>query len=599
MARCRGGARILEVLLGVAVWASPASGATAEGILWCGGVTHQTANFRVEAQDSEDVFVLHTDSTFPAVGEVARIPVVGGVTAIDMAPLPDTLTPETTYYYALESGLQEDPPRYGSFTTMPAPNTPKSFSFAFASCAESGSEHEIFSEVARIQDEAEGTDHPHLFFLHMGDIFYEDIDEDNLQKFRDGYRKVWSSPSQSKLWRNKPLVYMWDDHDFGANDSDGTSDSTSAARNAYQMFVPHYPLPATPADAEAGRALDIPIYHGFTVGRVRFLVLDLRSESEDTQDSTNWDDASKATMLGAAQKEWLREELEAHASWGMIVMVSSKPWTGAEDKEKCCKWMNYPEERVEVAEMIKATGALNVVMTAGDSHMVAYDDGSNTDFAAGGGAGFPLLHSAPLHQVNSYKGGPYSNGCFARQVTVGEYMQWYMTLGRDSPSTHQFSVMEVTDTGGALADGPISFKACVCCSLSSAACPLWFFRHVTTRRHVASRRAVRCCAVSLAFASAHAAASARLLLTRVYHSACAACCFDCPLRVDDDVMRHSPSLLLSFSPSLLSPLSSSLFSLSFSPLLSSSLFSLLLSFSPLLSPSLLSSHAMQYWVRVR
>jgi len=195
------------------------------------------------------------------------------------------------------------------------------------------------------------------------------------------------------------------------------------------------------------------------VGRVRFLVLDLRSESEDTQDSTNWDDASKATMLGAAQKEWLREELEAHASWGMIVLVSSKPWTGAEDKEKCCKWMNYPEERVEVAEMIKATGALNVVMTAGDSHMVAYDDGSNTDFAAGGGAGFPLLHSAPLHQVNSYKGGPYSNGCFARQVTVGEYMQWYMTLGRDSPSTHQFSVMEVTDTGGALADGPISFKA--------------------------------------------------------------------------------------------------------------------------------------------
>ena len=77
----------MGVLLGVAVWASPASGATAEGILWCGGVTHQTANFRVEAQDSEDVFVLHTDSTFPLVGAVARIPVVGGVTAIDMAPL--------------------------------------------------------------------------------------------------------------------------------------------------------------------------------------------------------------------------------------------------------------------------------------------------------------------------------------------------------------------------------------------------------------------------------------------------------------------------------------------------------------------------------
>ena len=58
--------------------------------------------------------------------------------------------------------------------------------------------------------------------------------------------------------------------------------------------------------------------------------------------------------------------------------------------------------------------------------MVAYDDGSNTDYAEGGGAGIPLMHSAPLHQVGSYKGGPYSEGCYAREVTTGEYMSWYV-----------------------------------------------------------------------------------------------------------------------------------------------------------------------------
>ena len=377
----RGGSALL---LGcAAAWAAGGADAQgSEGILWCGGVTHEMANFRVESPLEADVFVLHSDSAFGATpAPVVRIPVLGGVTAIDMAPLPDTLAADTTYYYALESGLEEDPPRYGSFTTMPVPNTPKSFSFAFASCAESGSEHEVFSEVARLQTEADGGTHPHLFFLHMGDIFYEDIGENDLQKFRDGYRKVWSSATQSELWRNKPLVYMWDDHDFGENDSDGTSESRSAARNAYQMFVPHYTLPAAPADALPGKALDIPIYHAYTVGRVRFIILDLRSASEDTQDSAAWLDSTKPTMLGAAQKVWLRTELEDFATYGMMVMVSSKPWTGTANTEKCCKWMNYPDERIEVANMIQEIGVTNVVMAAGDSHMIAYDDGTNTDFA--------------------------------------------------------------------------------------------------------------------------------------------------------------------------------------------------------------------------
>ena len=72
--------------------------------------------------------------------------------------------------------------------------------------------------------------------------------------------------------------------------------------------------------------------------------------------------------------------------------------------------------------------------------MVAYDDGSNTDFAEGGGAGIPLMHSAPLHQVNSYKGGPYSEGCYAREVTTGEYMSWYLFPGNinSSPGSVNF-----------------------------------------------------------------------------------------------------------------------------------------------------------------
>ena len=51
-------------------------------------------------------------------------------------------------------------------------------------------------------------------------------------------------------------------------------------------------------------------------------------------------------------------------------------------------------------------------MVSGDAHMVAIDDGTNSDYASGGGAGFPVLHAAALDRPGSVKGGPYSDGAF-------------------------------------------------------------------------------------------------------------------------------------------------------------------------------------------
>jgi hypothetical protein len=50
----------------------------------------------------------------------------------------------------------------------------------------------------------------------------------------------------------------------------------------------------------------------------------------------------------------------------------------------------------------------NLLMVSGDAHMLAYDDGSHTDYSREGGTGFPLLHAAALDRKPSVKGGPYS-----------------------------------------------------------------------------------------------------------------------------------------------------------------------------------------------
>ena len=37
--------------------------------------------------------------------------------------------------------------------------------------------------------------------------------------------------------------YMWDDHDYGPNDSDRFSPARDAALSSYRDVVPHFPLP--------------------------------------------------------------------------------------------------------------------------------------------------------------------------------------------------------------------------------------------------------------------------------------------------------------------------------------------------------------------
>ena len=154
--------------------------------------------------------------------------------------------------------------------------------------------------------------------------------------------------------------------------------------------MPHYPL----ASGDGPR----PIYHAFSVGRVRFLVTDSRS------------DRTPETMLGEAQREWLKRELlAARDSHALTVWVNSVPWIVGESASGD-DWGAYPEERRELADHIAEHGIANLVMLAGDAHMIAFDDGSNSDYASASGVGFPVLHAGALDRPGSTKGGTVQRG---------------------------------------------------------------------------------------------------------------------------------------------------------------------------------------------
>ncbi len=298
----------------------------------------------------------------------------------------NSLTPNTQYYYGCEVDGVIDTAKLGRFKTFPADSG--SFSFAFASCALTASNHAVFETIRSLNP---------LFFFHLGDFHYENISVDDPAVFRQKYEMVLASPNQSRLYRDIDFAYIWDDHDFGPNNSDSTAPGRTAARLTYEQYVPHYPLAAGESDN--------PIYFAFTVGRVRFIVTDSRSARSP---ATNQDNAAK-TVLGVAQKQWFKQELATAKSFPLVVWVSSFPWIGTTGDDG---WYLYTYERRELANFIKDNELTNLCMISGDAHMVAIDDGSHSDYATGGGASFPVFHAAALDQAGSVKGGPYSEGAF-------------------------------------------------------------------------------------------------------------------------------------------------------------------------------------------
>ncbi|MDP1579445.1 MAG: alkaline phosphatase D family protein, partial [Candidatus Didemnitutus sp.] len=233
---------------------------------WSGAVTHDSAvvvaklatlanGAWLELSHSVDFGEVTRVEALPALAEqspeIARFALTG-------------LSPNTPYYYRVRlADVPRDPSddrSHGTFTTFPPPLTPSSFHFAFASCARTGSTHQVFRQIA-LQGPS--------FYLMTGDLHYEDISWNHLPSFRSAYDTVLGSERQRALYRMVPIIYTWDDHDFGPNGSDRHSPSRAASHAVYREYVPHYPL-AAPGD-------DGPIAQAFTFGRVRFLVLDTRS----------------------------------------------------------------------------------------------------------------------------------------------------------------------------------------------------------------------------------------------------------------------------------------------------------------------------------
>jgi phosphodiesterase/alkaline phosphatase D-like protein len=353
--------------------------------VWSGAVTDDAAVVTAKVPQADTVRLAYSTSAHLADPAFVVSSRRGPVHRFDLAGL----EPGTRYHYAVEADGDLDTVRAGTFATFSAGQM--DFSIAFGCGARTRSNGAVFDTIRSLE--------PNLF-LSTGDFHYGDVAENSLGAFADLYDLTLTRAAQAALYRSTPIAYIWDDHDYGPNDAAGDSPSRQAALISYRDHVPHYDLALEGPDAPIGQA--------FTIGRVRFILTDNRS----ARDPKSVPDQPSKTMLGEEQLAWFLAELtDALERYPAVVWVNSVPWI-AQAEKGADHWGGYTHERERIASAIANIRSDHLIMLAGDAHMLAIDDGSNNDYAPGGGSSFAVMHAAALDRIGSTKGGPYSEGAF-------------------------------------------------------------------------------------------------------------------------------------------------------------------------------------------
>jgi alkaline phosphatase D len=269
------------------------------------------------------------------------------------------LTPGTVYVYRVLRDGQAVPLPPGRFRTQPLwqfRGDPPEFSVAFGSCANLkdayerpgstwGSDYRIYDAIA-----ARSPD----LMLWLGDnVYFREPEWTSLEGMSARYRAYRAEPALEKLLRATSHVAIWDDHDFGPDDADGSFVGKANALAAFRRYWPNptFGLPGTPG-----------VFTQVTYGDADFFLLDDRFYRYPNR----YPPTAEKAMFGAAQLDWLERALVASKARFKIIASGGQFWNARNTHFEALQ--NFPTEHRALMDWITARRIRGVVFLSGDRH---------------------------------------------------------------------------------------------------------------------------------------------------------------------------------------------------------------------------------------
>lgn len=279
----------------------------------------------------------------------------------------DGLSADTRYVFQVAVGGKDDPAWAGSFRTAPVDGTPGKFRMALTSCMKTGQPQASWYLLLAQQPD---------LHLTVGDTHYADTTDPVVQwEHHVRYRR---QPEFATVLRNIPTYSVWDDHDYGPNNSDGTAKGKEKSLKGWMQFWgnPGAGTPETPG-----------AFYKFRRGEVEFFVVDGRYHRSPDMAP---DDRNKR-MLGDAQFEWLLGGLKASTAKFKVIASGSTL-----DHSPGDGWRIYTFSRHRLLDSIKEHGISGVMYCSGDIHASLV-----WEHPESGRVGYPLVEVISSGVANS------------------------------------------------------------------------------------------------------------------------------------------------------------------------------------------------------
>jgi len=233
------------------------------------------------------------------------------------------------------TGLSEVRIALGSCFWAPDPDEPPR--------ARPGPDYGIFSAIAALRPD---------LMLWLGDnVYLRDMDTSSRTGLLSRYGHNRALPELQPLLASTHHYAIWDDHDFGPNDSDRAYRDKHLSR---EVFTLYWGNPGAGIEGSPG------ITTRFDWADVEFFLLDNRWNRTPNMRSTG-----RRQVLGEVQMDWLVDALSSSRATFKVVVSGGQVLNPVRTAET---YANFPEERLELLRRIEEERLQGVLFVSGDRH---------------------------------------------------------------------------------------------------------------------------------------------------------------------------------------------------------------------------------------
>jgi len=319
------------------------------GLPMAGHVSAHTANVLVLTKNSTSLWVKYYDITTADTATKQFFPVqVDSLSKLNLHYYKftlDSLTAQADYkarFYVNE--ISEVASGNLRFSTQPIAGTVQDFSFHIGSCAAPFKgwlfPFRWYNKVFDAMNEQDSD-----FMVWMGDnVYYLHKEWYNYNQMINKNLDYRTNNKISRFLNSRPQYAIWDDHDYGPNDSDGTFGNRGQTMAIFKNFW---------ANKSWGLDDAKGIFGKFSYSDVDFFMMDSRWYRQDT-----------TQLFGKEQMNWLQSELKKSTATFKFIISGTQllPHVKAED------FGDYPPEKTAFLEFLKTEKIKGVVLLSGDTH---------------------------------------------------------------------------------------------------------------------------------------------------------------------------------------------------------------------------------------